>query len=242
MSGRELGALGDPNQDSAMAGRTFIVGDVHGCREELEDLLREAGWEEDDDLVFVGDLVAKGPDSRGVIRLARELGARAVRGNHDQHCLRWWDAKQAGEPLPELRDAHQGVADVLDEDDWRWLAAQPLWLELPDCEALVVHAGLLPDVPLEEQDPYDLMNMRSILEDGTASRFYDEGEPWASRWPGPRLVVFGHDALRGLQRHPHAFGLDTGCVYGGWLTGVWLPDRDLVSVPARATWAEPGES
>ncbi|MEM8609407.1 MAG: metallophosphoesterase [Myxococcota bacterium] len=225
-----------------MTSRTFIVGDVHGCREELEDLLEEAGFEDDDGLVLVGDLVAKGPDSLGVIRLARDLGARAVRGNHDQHCLRWWDAKLAGEPLPELRDAHQEVVDVLDEDDWRWLAALPLWLELPEYGALVVHAGLLPNVPLEEQDPYDLMNMRSILEDGTASRDYEEGVPWASKWPGPRTVVFGHDAVRGLQRHPYAFGLDTGCVYGGWLTGVWLPHRDLVSVPARATWAEPGES
>jgi len=71
-----------------MTARTLIVGDVHGCREELEDLLDESGWEEDDQLVFVGDLVAKGPDSLGVIRLARELGARAVRGNHDQHCLK----------------------------------------------------------------------------------------------------------------------------------------------------------
>lgn len=225
-----------------MTTRTLIVGDVHGCLEELEDLLREADWDDDDQLVFVGDLVAKGPDSLGVIRLARKLGARAVRGNHDQHCLRWWDAKRAGKPLPELRDTHQEVADALDPDDWGWLAGLPLWLELPHDDALVVHAGLLPDLPLEEQDPYDLMNMRSILADGSASRAYEEGEPWATLWPGPRLVVFGHDAIRGLQRHPHAFGLDTGCVYGGWLTGLWLPDRDLVSVPARHAWADPGES
>jgi len=225
-----------------MTTRTLIVGDVHGCREELEDLLRESGWEEGDQLAFVGDLVAKGPDSLGVIRLARELGAEAVRGNHDQHCLLWWDAKQNGEPLPELSDAHQQVVERLEDDDWVWLAARPLWLELPEHDALVVHAGLLPDLPLEDQDPYDLMNMRSILDDGTASSSYEEGEPWASLWPGPRLVLFGHDAVQGLQRYPHALGLDTGCVYGGWLTGVWLPDRDLVSVPARATWAEPGES
>lgn len=225
-----------------MTTRTLIVGDVHGCLEELEDLLRESGWDDGDQLVFVGDLVAKGPDSLGVVRLARELRARGVRGNHDQHCLRWWEAKQNREPLPELRDAHQAVAEQLEPEDWAWLAALPLWLELPEHDALVVHAGLLPDLPLEDQDPDDLMNMRSILSDGSASRSYEEGEPWASFWPGPRMVVFGHDAVQGLQRYPHAFGLDTGCVYGGWLTGVWLPDRDLVSVPARATWAEPGES
>lgn len=224
-----------------MTTRAFIVGDIHGCREELEDLLEESGWEEGDQLVSVGDLVAKGPDSLGVIRLFRKLGGLAVRGNHDQHCLHWWDAKEAGAPLPGLRPAHQAVADRLDDADWRWLADLPLWLELPEHEALVVHAGLLPDLPLEEQDPYDLMNMRSILQDGTGSRSYEDGTPWAELWPGPRLVVFGHDAVRGLQTRPHAIGLDTGCVYGGWLTGVWLPERDLVAVPARAAYTEPGK-
>ncbi len=224
-----------------MTHRTLIVGDVHGCREELEDLLHESGWEEGDQLVLVGDLVAKGPDSLGVVRLARELGARAVRGNHDQHCLKWWDAKCAGGELPNLKPAHQRVAGELEEEDWRWLAALPLWLELPEHDALVVHAGLLPGVPLEDQDPDDLMNMRSILGDGTSSRNYEEGTPWASLWPGPRLAVFGHDAVRGLQNRPHSVGLDTGCVYGGWLTGLWMPRRDLVSVPARGTYAQPGK-
>ena len=221
--------------------RTLIVGDVHGCREELEDLLEESGWEDDDQLVLVGDLVAKGPDSLGVIRLIRELGGLAVRGNHDQHCLNWWDAKCAGDVLPRLKPAHQRVADELEDEDWEWLAALPLWLELPEHDTLVVHAGLLPDLPLEDQDPYDLMNMRSILDDGTPSRSYEEGTPWASAWPGPRLVAFGHDAVRGLQNRAHSVGLDTGCVYGGWLTGLWLPRRDLVSVPARGTYAEPGK-
>ena len=224
-----------------MTTRTLIVGDVHGCREELEDLLEESGWEDGDQLVLVGDLVSKGPDSLGVVRLVRKLGALAVRGNHDQHCLKWWNAKCAGGDLPNLRPAHQRVADELQEEDWQWLAALPFWLELPEHDALVVHGGLLPDLPLEDQDPYDLMNMRSILDDGTASRSYEEGTPWASVWPGHRLVVFGHDAVRGLQNRAHSVGLDTGCVYGGWLTGLWVPRRDLVSVPARGTYAHPGE-
>lgn len=223
-----------------MSTRTLIVGDIHGCREELEDLLEQSGFDEGDQLVSVGDLVAKGPDSLGVIRLFRELGGLGVRGNHDQHCLRWWDAKLAGEPPPELRPTHQAVADELDDEDWRWLADLPFWIELEEHDALVIHAGLIPDLPLEDQDPYDLMNMRSILEDGTGSRSYEDGTPWPDLWPGPRLVVFGHDAIRGLQTRPHAIGLDTGCVYGGWLTGVWLPERDLVSVPARATYTNPG--
>lgn len=219
--------------------RTLIVGDIHGCREELEDLLGESGWEHDDLLISVGDLVAKGPDSRGVIRLMRRIGARAVRGNHDEHCLRWWNAKVTGRELPRLKPAHQQVVDTLDDEDWRWLAALPLWIELEGHEAVVVHAGLLPNVPLEDHEPHDLMNMRSVLPDGSASRNYEDGTPWSELWTGPRLVVFGHDAIRGLQTRPHAIGLDTGCVYGGWLTGLWLPERELVSVPARAAYSRP---
>lgn len=237
----ELGFFAIDPQDRTMTRRTLVVGDIHGCREELEDLLAESGFDRGDELVSVGDLVAKGPDSLGVVRLFRELDGRAVRGNHDQHCLAWWSAHVAGDPEPELRPPHRAVADSLRPEDWQWLADLPTWLDLEEHEALVVHAGLLPDVPIEDQDPYDLMNMRSILPDGTASRRYEEGTPWASLWAGPRLVVFGHDAVRGLQVRPHAIGLDTGCVYGGWLTGLWLPERDLVSVPARASYSQPGK-
>lgn len=222
-----------------MGRKTLIVGDVHGCSEELDALLAQVGLVAGDELVFVGDLVAKGPDSKGVISRARELGAMAVRGNHDQHCLRWWEAKQQGKVVPQLREAHQAVVDAIDESDWAWLAALPLWQRLPSHQAIVVHAGLIPGRPLEAQEPFDLMNMRSVRSDGTASKAYDDGTPWPELWHGPELVVFGHDARRGLQQHAHAIGLDTGCVYGGALTGLCLPDRTLFSVPARRVWSKP---
>jgi hypothetical protein len=129
------------------------------------------------------------------------------------------------------------VARELDDSDWALLSSLPLWLRLPERQAIVVHAGLLPGVALEQQDPALLMNMRTIRPDGSGSKRNDEGVLWGSLWPGPELVLFGHHASQGLQQHPHAIGLDTGCVYGGKLTACILPEQRLVSVPARRAYA-----
>ena len=107
---------------------------------------------------------------------------------------------------------------------------------MPELQAVVVHAGLLAGVPLAEQPRNLLINMRSITPTGEPSKRIDAGVPWGSRWPGPEHVYFGHDAVRGLQRHPFATGLDTGCVYGRTLTAIILPENRLVSVPARRAY------
>jgi hypothetical protein len=217
--------------------QTIVIGDVHGCADELEALLHACGTGRDDQVVLVGDLVAKGPDSRGVLAMVRELEARAVLGNHDARVLSWKLAVDAGLPPPKIGKSHQEVVDVLDERDFALLQALPLFLRLPEQRAIVVHAGLVPGIPLEQQDPELLMNIRTIRADGTGSRDPDAGELWGYLWPGPELVLFGHHALRGLQEHRFALGLDTGCVYGGKLTACILPERRLVSVPARRAYA-----
>jgi len=214
---------------------TIVVGDVHGCVDELSDLLAACRYGAGDQLVLVGDLVAKGPDSRGVLALVRELGARSVLGNHDAHLLRARNALLRGGPQPArpIRPATARLVRELDDRDWQVLDALPLWLSLPEHQALVVHAGLEPGKPLAAQDPELLLNIRTIRPDGSGSRGRDDGVLWGSSWPGPELVLFGHHASAGLQRHPFAIGLDTGCVYGNQLTACVLPERRIVSVPAR---------
>lgn len=215
--------------------RTIFIGDVHGCLHELEDLLDSCAHAQDDLVVLAGDLVAKGPDSLGVLRLVRQLRAMAVRGNHDHAVLRWRSA--ANGPVPERATHHYQVARKLDAAAWRTLESLPLYLRLPEQGVLVVHGGLIPGIALEAQDPDMLMNMRTLRADGTGSRRPDDGPLWGSRWPGPELAIFGHHAMAGLQRHPKAIGLDTGCVYGGRLTAYILPDDRLVTVPARHVYA-----
>lgn len=216
---------------------TIVVGDVHGCVDELSDLLAACNYGASDQLVLVGDLVAKGPDSRGVLALVRELGARAVLGNHDAHLSRAGKQLRAGSaPARPIKRAVAELAATLDERDWAQLEALPLWLALPEHGALVVHAGLVPGTPLSAQDPDLLINIRTIRPDGTGSKRPDDGVLWGSRWQGPELVLFGHHATAGLQRHAFALGLDTGCVYGRELTACILPERRIVSVPARRVY------
>ncbi|HVX93618.1 MAG TPA: metallophosphoesterase family protein [Polyangia bacterium] len=215
--------------------RTVIVGDVHGCLDELRAIAAQCGAPGDARYVLVGDLCAKGPDSRGVVAWAREHGVDAVLGNHDAAVLR----ALAPEADPAPKSVHAQVARSLRPEEARWLKALPLWLAVDGtgpASHLVVHGGVVPGVPLEAQERKHLLNLRSITADGAPTKAL-EGTPWAALWKGPPHVVFGHDAVRGLQRYEWATGLDTGCVYGGALTALVLPEGRLVSVPARRAYA-----
>jgi hypothetical protein len=212
--------------------RTIVVGDVHGCADELRDLLRAASYTRGDRLVLVGDLVAKGPDSQGVVELARTEGALAVLGNHDAHVLRARDQGAEGET--DIKPERKQVLDTLLPEDWAFLESLPLFVRL-DAGTAVVHAGAVPGVPLEAQKREHLITMRSITMGGQPTKKI-VGTPWAALWQGPERLIFGHDAVRGLQQYPMATGLDTGCVYGGQLTALVLPDQQLISVPARRAY------
>ncbi|MGC4092314.1 MAG: metallophosphoesterase family protein [Polyangiaceae bacterium] len=229
--------------------RTVFIGDVHGCAAELRDLLSKVGLTSDDRVVFVGDLVARGPDSRGVLALARELAALAVRGNHEERLLAARKATLRGEPPPKIGKSHAALARELDEAEWRQLEALPLNLDFPEHSVRVVHAGVVPRLSWEEQDPWMVTHMRSLLDDGSPSDRW--GTPWGATYQGPLHVVFGHNAQRAPQIHAYATGIDTACVYGGALTALVLSEgqaappvearRDaLVSVPARAAYHDYG--
>jgi len=193
----------------------YIVGDPHGCRAELEALCAELGVTEQDLVVFVGDLVRKGPDSKGVVDLVRNApNMVTVRGNNEEKLLR------GNKTIPELTD-----------EDLEWIASLPVVISLP--ETLVVHGGIDPRKPNADHDVDDLQNVRSMVPDGSYDPPY-----WFDQYEGPERVFFGHTVLEAPIIREHAVGLDTGCVYGGELTAYnWRTD-ELTAVTSGETFVD----
>lgn len=199
--------------------RVIIIGDVHGCLDELRALLDRVDYRADaDQLVLVGDLVNKGPKSVEVVRFVRESGALCVRGNHDDAALSaFYTWRASGGDIVAVASKYAYVAQF-SPDDVAFLEQLPFTVSIPAHNAVIVHAGIVPGVDLSAQRPVDLYKMRFLQhEDGDASdsssagrwralekaKHAAEGGPtplkWASLWPGPTHVYFGHAASTGLQ-------------------------------------------
>jgi hypothetical protein len=229
--------------------RTLFIGDVHSCADELSDLLDRAAFVSGDRVLFTGDLLSRGPKPHEVMKLYRQLGARAPVGNHEQRLIDAHRARARGEKGPKLSASHQTIVDELSPEDWLLLEALPLFVDVPEHGVVIAHAGIDPKLPLDQQDPWIVTHVRSVDADGKPSEKW--GTPWGKSYAGPTHIVFGHNAQKAPQLHPFATGLDTGCVYGGRLTAMILPDGaappsvaergdSLIFVPARAEYAEYG--
>jgi diadenosine tetraphosphatase ApaH/serine/threonine PP2A family protein phosphatase len=229
--------------------RTLFIGDVHSCADELADLCDHAALVAGDRVILTGDLLSRGPKPHDVLKLFRQLGARATVGNHEQRLIDAHHARARGEKGPRLGGSHQAIVRELAPEDWELLEGLPLLLDVPEHGIVVAHAGVDPSRALSDQDPWVVTHVRSIDAEGKPSEKW--GTPWGERFAGPEHIVFGHNARKRPQLHPFATGLDTGCVYGGRLTGMLLQDGSappsvaergdaLISVPARAEYSDYG--
>jgi len=237
------------------ARRRIFVGDIQGCRVELEQLLEALRFDPaGDELHPVGDFVNRGPDSAGVLRLCRTLGARGVLGNHDVLLLRVARGLRGWRP----RDTAQDVLAAADGAELvAWLGARPLVQAFAD--VICVHAGLSPHWtdPVATLARLDPLRDEPDLAFAISARYCDASGARAARdWPAPaapfkpwhefwppnaqeaRTVVYGHWARAGLHVRPQLRGLDSGCVWGGKLSA-WIAEEDrIVQVPAARAYAE----
>ncbi len=233
-----------------------IIGDVHGCFDELVELLRQLGCVVDEaaftvqpapgrKIVFLGDLVDRGPKTPQVLRLVMNAVAQGaalcVPGNHDAKLMR----KLRGRDAQITHGLAESLAQLADEPGaFRSQAAEFIddlvsHYVLDDGKLVVAHAGMK-----EAMQGRGSGAVREFALYGETTGETDEfGLPvrynWAAEYRGAAAVVYGHTPVPEPEWLNRTINIDTGCVYGGRLTALRYPEKEIVSVPARQTYAEP---
>ncbi|MCW8217941.1 polynucleotide kinase-phosphatase [Streptomyces griseolus] len=236
-----------------LTGPFDIIGDVHGCRSELDTLLGTLGYvdgahPEGRTAVFVGDLVDRGPDSPGVLRRVMSMvasgDALCVPGNHENKLGRYLRGRT-------VRHTH-GLAETVEQLE-REDAADPEFRArvaefidglvshyvLDDGKLVVCHAGLP-----EKYHGRTSGRVRSHALYGDTTGETDEfglpvRYPWAEEYRGRAAVVYGHTPTPTASWVNNTLCLDTGVVFGGTMTALRWPEREIVGVPAERVWYEP---
>lgn len=234
-----------------------IIGDVHGCRDELVDLLGVLGWavggtREAPDVthpegrraIFLGDLVDRGPDSPGVLRIAMSMlaagTALCIPGNHENKLMRALKGRNVtrthglAETMEQMEREPEGFGDEVA----RFIDGLVSHYVLDHGELVVAHAGLK-----EAYQGRASGAVRNFALYGETSGETDEyGLPvrynWAGDYRGKAMVVYGHTPVPEAEWLNRTICIDTGCVFGGKLTALRYPERDLVSVPAHKEYYE----
>lgn len=237
-----------------------IIGDIHGCLDELISLLKELGYSVEQNggeyrvappngrkAVFVGDLVDRGPNIPGTLRLAMDMvkagTAHCVPGNHDMKLLRKLRGKDVqithgladslAQLEPEPPEFKKAVAEFIDDMVSHYV--------FDDGKLVVAHAGMK-----EEMQGRGSGAVRSFALFGeTTGETDDFGLPvrynWAADYRGRAMVVYGHTPVAQPEWLNRTINIDTGCVFGGKLTALRYPEKELVAVQALREYYAPAK-
>ena len=233
-----------------------IIGDIHGCRDELVSLLAKLGYEVAEDgstaahaeerkAVFLGDLVDRGPNTPAVLRLVMGMvasgSAVCVPGNHENKLVRALRGRdvQVTHGLAESLAQLQRETPEFRQQSLEFLDGLVSHFVLDDRRLVVAHAGMR-----EEMQGRASAAVRAFALYGETTGETDEfglpvRYPWASEYRGKATVVYGHTPVPQSEWVNNTINIDTGCVFGGALTALRYPERELVSVPAMQTYYEP---
>jgi protein phosphatase len=243
------------NNRKELRGPFDIIGDVHGCFDELIELLGKIGYDISDPLhvippigrkaIFLGDLVDRGPKSLDVLKLVMRMVAEAsalcVPGNHDVKLLRKLRGKnvQITHGLAETLEQLEGQPPDLLKQIEKFIDGLVGHYVLDGGNLVVAHAGMK-----ERYIGRASARVREFALYGETTGETDEfGLPvrlnWASEYRGHPHVVYGHTPVREADWLNRTINIDTGCVFGGKLTALRWPEKEMVSVPAHQVYAEP---
>jgi diadenosine tetraphosphatase ApaH/serine/threonine PP2A family protein phosphatase len=238
-----------------------IIGDVHGCIDELEELLNRLGygvtWSWSGQwripeiaspsgrrIIFVGDLVDRGPGALEVVTLVMTMCERGqalcVPGNHDVKFRRWLDGHH-------VTTAHGLEATIADFElitskeraaVSHFIRALPPYLWLNSGQLVVAHAGIKADMIGTTSHKIENFCLYGDVDSGKTARGLPIRYNWAARYDGIPLVTYGHVCVAEPAWVNGTVCIDTGCCFGGSLTALRYPERETVSVPARRTYFE----
>ena len=256
------------NNKKDVHGPFDIIGDVHGCGDELESLLTTLGYVVEErrggtgldagpvyrhpdgrQAVFVGDLVDRGPRVLDTLRIARNMveagSGWCVMGNHEQKLLRALQGRNV-QITHGLADSLAEIEALPPDDRAAFVDALKTWLDalishyvLDDSKLVVAHAGL----KAEMQGRGSGAVREFALYGDTTGETDEFGLPvrcnWAAEYRGKAMVVYGHTPVPDAEWLNNTTDVDTGAVFGGKLTALRYPEREFVSVPAQQTYYEP---
>ncbi|KGP74341.1 bis(5'-nucleosyl)-tetraphosphatase PrpE [Pontibacillus yanchengensis] len=230
-----------------------IIGDVHGCFDELFELFQKLGYTINDGVpehedgrtpIFVGDLPDRGPESLKVIHFVYELVVKHqkghyVPGNHDNKLYRFFK----GNNVQQKHGLETTVAEyeALPTDQQEKVKQRfkelyehsPLYHVLPEANLVVAHAGIREDMIGRDDKKVHTF----VLYGDITGEFHENGMPvrrdWAADYEGSRWIVYGHTPVRKPRFKNKTVNIDTGCVFGGALSAFRLPEEEIVSVPSK---------
>jgi hypothetical protein len=224
--------------------RTLVIGDIHGCLEEFEELLKKVQYNKvTDRLILVGDLIDRGPDSVGVVRKAREMDLECTMGNHEYKFLRWYK----GTNHYSAYDHYTKFSDA----DVTYINNMPYFLKVKE-NLVIVHAGAKPGTPVERQHKDDLLYLRYTDKNRkfiSIKAIAKQGPEalgaifWTQFWHGPESIIYGHHVhsetdplIEEVSPGVKCYGIDTGCCFGGRLTCLIVETGEIVQVQAKETY------
>lgn len=232
--------------------RTIIVGDIHGCIDEFNELINTVSYNKNTDrMILAGDLIDRGPDSIAVVSKARKMDLECVMGNHEAKFLRWFNSSKNARKIREGQDYYSKLSD----DDIDYIFRMPTYINLGDI--IVVHAGLKAGISLDRQSKDDLMSLRYTDLNGnfiSLRKIHKAGGVealdahfWTEFWKGPESIVYGHNVhsmesplIEEVAPNVKCYGIDTGCCFGGRLSCLILPTFEIVQVPAKHIYHKSG--